>query len=141
MSKYRTYLLAAKRLEDHWAQGSRRNSRGDVCMVQSVVEALYRSNLSKFLPVSYQREIHKKLRSYPSYRIYFVWYAVWRRHPQRAIETWNDSIWRRQKTVIKVLEQLAANHKNPTIVDPPGPPVTRVQDSPRPQDRPTIRPV
>lgn len=82
-------------------------------MVQSINESLGYPTLSKYLPAEYCEEITAKLRRYPSFKWSSTFLRLAGKHPQRAIERWNDRPWRRQKTVVKVLAGLALDHRPP----------------------------
>lgn len=111
-SMYEVYQAATRAVRKGWTQKKlERGDDEDPCIVRSMLRELPTSlNASKtVLPVAIRKEIGRKLRLQPTYWFYRVMNGP--SGQQRAVELWNDVPWRRQETVVKVLESLANDHK------------------------------
>jgi hypothetical protein len=92
------YRAAAKGVQKGWAKAYFHD--GDkVCIVQALLNA---TGLVKL------QELDAQLMQYPSYRILRLSKS---RPITECAWLWNDKLWRRKRTVVKVLNQLAENSR------------------------------
>ena len=127
-SNFKMYQDATNRLGSGWMHGDWNGPQGEVCLVQSVLEALGGStNLRRRLPDDVVEDLSRTLMHYKEYRAFVrlfrfiaenrpgVYSGICDRQKmdrsvkpeQLAMIAWNDTAWRLKHQVVRVMKATA----------------------------------
>lgn len=111
-SKHEVYSKASDIIDEGWTQRRLEDWRGDVCLVGGLMKAadgriVHTSRVDPQIIA----EIAHRLRWYPTFQVAKLRARDSLNPTVLAIEFWNDTMWRRKSTVVKVLRDLAEDSK------------------------------
>jgi hypothetical protein len=118
LTHYEYYRHAGDVLKDRWHHGAYLDfDTGRMCLVGGLADTRGKFASHCEIPSDLRAEIERSLRWYPSYWLYRLIAATGDDSHDMVIENWNDSPWRRKKTVLRKLKQLEKRAEVPWLRD------------------------